>query len=119
LVQKSTIVYPLDKCNVNSVNVFHLYYGFNRKFSFSGDFIKSSIRSVEPESLLNKKSKVKGMVIRTKYPIKKKDGSFLKFTTNNVILLKKRMNSYGVRLGGPVPFQIKRKKFVNSFPGII
>ena len=47
------------------------------------------------------------------------DGTTLKFKTNSVILLKKRMNSYGNRLMGPVPNTIRRRKFINSFPGRI
>jgi len=119
MIQKGTYVSPADSCGVIWVKVFHLYYGFNRKVAKTGSFIKSSVKETKPNNWLVKKSKVKGIVIRTQKELKKVDGTTIKFKTNSVILLKKRMNTYGNRLVGPIPSTIRRRKFLNSFPGRI
>ena len=57
MIQKGTILVPADKCGVLTVNTFHLYRGFSRRFSLFGDYIKISIRKTKPENFLTKKSK--------------------------------------------------------------
>ena len=90
MIQKGTNLIPSDKSGVQIVKTFHLYKGFSRKISFFGDFVKVSVKEVKIGSVLLKKTKPKGLIIRTKNKICKNDGSFIKFYFNNVILLKKR-----------------------------
>lgn len=69
MIQKSSILVPADKCGVFTVNTFHLYKGFSRKFSNFGEYIKVSVRKTKPENTLTKKSKRKAIIIRTKKKI--------------------------------------------------
>ena len=119
MIQKSTILVPADKCGVLTVNTFHLYKGFSRKFSKFSDFIKISIRKIKPENFLNKKAKRKAIIIRTKKNIKISDGSFVKFNYNSVIILKKRLTPEGKEIFGPIVRNFKKKKFLSSFSGLI
>lgn len=108
---------PADKCGVLFVKVFHLYRGFFRKSSKNGDFIKSSVRKTIPDNWVKKKTKIKGIIVRTRFKTFKSDGSSFYFNENNAVLLKKRLTTKGKELVGPVTRSIKRKKFVNSFVG--
>lgn len=119
MIQKSTILIPADKCGVFTVNTFHLYKGFSRKFSGFGDYIKVSIRKTKPENQLNKKSKRKALIIRTKKNIILGDGSFVRFDYNSVVLLKKRLTPEGKEIFGPIVRNFKKKKFLSSFSGLI
>lgn len=76
------------------------YKGFKRKFNKKGDICR-------------------GLIVRNKFNIVKKDGSVLKFKSNNVILLKKKNEIKSKYLYGPVPTQIRRKKFLNLFKKIV
>lgn len=119
MIKKHTCMIPADTCGVWWVSVFHLYYGFNRKTAYVGNFVKVSIRRTKPNNWLRKKSKIKGIIIRVKKEFFKYDGSWIKFRENNIILLKKRLNTQGKEVCGPITYSIKRKKFRNSFVGII
>lgn len=110
---------PADKCGVQFVRVFHLYRGFFRKKAKNGDFIKSSVRKTIPDNWVKKKTKIKGIIVRTRFRSINLDGTTFKFAENNVVLLKKRLTTKGKELVGPVVRLIKRKKFVNSFAGSI
>jgi len=57
LVQKSTILTPIDKSGALSVNLFHIYGG-RKKEAVVGDFIKVSVRDVLPNSRARKKKKI-------------------------------------------------------------
>ena len=119
MIQKSSILVPADKCGVLNVNTYHLYKGFSRRFSFFGDFIKVSVRKVKPENILTKKSKRKGIIIRTKKSITLKDGTYVRYFYNSVILLKKRLTPEGKEIFGPITRNLKKKKFISSFSGLI
>jgi len=68
----------------------------------------------------NKKGDIcRGLLIRTTYNIRKNDGSSIYFKNNNTILLKKKQEVKSKYLYGPVPYTIKRKKFLSLFKVII
>jgi len=66
-----------------------------------------------------KKSKHKAIVVRTKKQTFKKDGSWLKFFSNNGIIVKKRTSPLGKEVFGPTISNLRRKRLLNSFPGIL
>lgn len=115
MIQKNSIIKPVDNCGVLKTNVFHLYKGSKGRLAFVGDFLKVSCREVVPENSIKKKSKHRSILIRTKYNVFKKDGSFVKFYKNSLILLKKRLTPRGANIRGPIPRNINRKKFISSF----
>lgn len=110
---------PADKCGVQFVKVFHLYRGFFRKKSKNGDFVKCSVRKTLPDNWVKKKTKIKGIIVRTRFRSLKLDGTSFNFNENSVVLLKKRLTTKGKELIGPSTRLIKRKKFINSFAGSI
>jgi ribosomal protein L14 len=74
---------------------------------------------VSPNNWIKKKTKLKGIIIRTKFNISNKDGLVFSFKENNLILLKKRLTPKGKEVVGPAVKIIKRKKFVSSFAGFL
>lgn len=115
MIQKSTVLKPADNCGVIKVKVFHVYKGSKGKLAFLGDFAKISCKLVKPENPIKKKTKSKSLIIRTKFSVSRKDGSFISFKKNSLILLKKRLTPKGKSIRGPVVRLIKRKKFISSF----
>jgi large subunit ribosomal protein L14 len=119
MIQKSSILVPADKCGVFTVNTFHLYKGFSRKFSNFGEYIKVSVRKTKPENTLTKKSKRKAIIIRTKKNILLSDGTGVRFDYNSAVVLKKRLTPEGKEIFGPIIRNFKKKKFLSSFTGLI
>jgi ribosomal protein L14 len=119
MIFKSTKLVPADQCGVFWVKVFHLYRGGQRKVSHIGNFVKVSVILTKKENWLRRKSKVKGVLVRLKKQSIKHDKSWLLFKKNNVVLLKKRLTPRGKELLGPIDFRVKRKKFMQSFSGIL
>ena len=119
MIQKSSILVPADKCGVFTVNTFHLYKGFSRKFSKFGDYIKVSFRKTKPDNILPKKTKRKAIIIRTRKNTTISDGSTVRFDYNSVIVLKKRLTREGKEIFGPIVRNFKKKKFLSSFSGLI
>ena len=117
-----------DNTNVNWLQTFHLYKGFNRHQTQLGFFIKGSARIVEPPRIeykgfkfkFNKKGDIcRGLFVRGKYPATKLDGSVIKFQTNNIILIKKKQNTKSKYVLGPTTTLIKRTKFKSLFNSVL
>lgn len=84
--------------------------------AFIGDFIKCSALAVVPENQYPKKSKHRGICIKSKFRILRKDSSYIRFSSNSCVLLKRRLTPKGSILKGLVSRNVKRKKFISSFP---
>ena len=116
MIQQQTILKVSDNSGAKTVKCIKVLGGFKKKYAKIGDIIVVSIQQLRNTS--RKTSKVlKGMVFRaliiktnTKY--KKKDGSIINLPNNSVVLLNKQGNPVGTRILGPIPKQLKKKKFM-------
>lgn len=116
MVQKESLVIPVDKCGVGLVNVFHVY---RSGVGGVGAFLKISVRRVLPESKLRLKGKSLAIFIRSKFKYTKSDGTIVWADHNGVVLLKKRLTPVGKELYGAAFGSVKRKKFLSSFAGVV
>nr|YP_010411985.1 ribosomal protein L14 [Tetrahymena rostrata]QBI37909.1 ribosomal protein L14 [Tetrahymena rostrata]QBI37957.1 ribosomal protein L14 [Tetrahymena rostrata]QGS65288.1 ribosomal protein L14 [Tetrahymena rostrata]URP31145.1 ribosomal protein L14 [Tetrahymena rostrata] len=119
MIQKETNLKPIDKCGVWSVRAFHLYGGSFRQHSSVSNFIKISVKKTRANNWIPKKTKLKAIIVTVKKEKLKIDGSYIKFRSNNVVLLKKRLTPKGKILIGPVSIALKRKRFLSSFCAFI
>ena len=119
MVQKSSIIVPVDKSGALTVNVFHIYGGGMKKIGNTGDFLKVSVRSLDINPRVKKKNKYVSIFIRSRYQYKKYDGSIIYSDNNYNVLLKKRLTPVGKEIYGPIYKKIKRKKFISSFCGVL
>lgn len=119
MIQKNTIVYPIDKSGALLGNVFHTYKGGKKKNSKVGEFVKISLRKVKPDIKLKKKSKTKALVVRSKFRSTKLDGSFFLYYENSVVLIKRKLVMRSKEFVAPADRNIKRKKIMYKFPGIL
>lgn len=117
MIQKFSVIVPVDRSGVLKIRVFHLYLGGRRKVSVPGDFVKGSAIEVKPENWIKKKSKLNSILVRLKKESYRTDGSWVKFKNNSSVLLKKRLTPKGKELYGPIDFSVKRRKFISSFSG--
>jgi len=114
MIQKNSKLKPSDNSGVLKANVFHVYKNLNR-IAVTGNFLKISVREIKPESLIKKKSKHISILIKTTFKNSRLDSSFIKFNTNGLVILKKRLTPKGSNLKGPVSRNVRRKKFISSF----
>ncbi len=77
-----------------------------------GDIITCNIKESTPTAEVKKGEVVRGVIVRTAYPILRKDGTVLKFDHNAVVIIDKDGNPRGTRVFGPVARELRRKKFM-------
>ena len=110
MIQKKTWLIISDNTNVLWLQIFHLYKGFFRSFSYSGLILKGSVRKIKPPRIeyrgfrikLNKKGDIcQTFLIRTKLFIRDQKKFTLKTNFNTGILLKKKKLLKSKYLFGP------------------
>lgn len=77
-----------------------------------GDIITANVREASPGGSVKKGDVVRAVVVRTKHPIRREDGSFLRFDTNAIVIIDKDQNPRGTRIFGPVARELREKNFM-------
>ena len=76
-----------------------------------GDVITANVREVTPDSAVKKGEVVKAVVVRTRNPLRRPDGSSIRFDSNAVVLLDAQKNPRGTRIFGPVARELRERNF--------
>lgn len=82
-----------------------------RKYASIGDIITASIKEAMPQGGVKKGEVVKAVVVRTRNPIRRKDGSVVKFNSNAMVIIDNQKNPRGTRIFGPVARELREKEF--------
>jgi large subunit ribosomal protein L14 len=77
-----------------------------------GDEVVIHIRDASPDAVVKKGSVVRAVVVRTRYPIRRADGSYLRFDGNAVVIINKDGQPRGTRIYGPIAREVRQKKFM-------
>lgn len=77
-----------------------------------GDIITASIKEAMPRGNVKKGDVVKAVIVRTKSPIRRKDGSSVKFSSNAVVIIDNNKNPRGTRIFGPVARELRERAFM-------
>ena len=77
-----------------------------------GDVITAHVREAIPTAAIKKGSVVKAVVVRTAAPIRRSDGSILRFDGNAIVIIDKDGNPRGTRIFGPVARELREKNFM-------
>ncbi len=86
--------------------------GRNKMFAQVGDIIKAHIKEASPDGQVKKGEVVNCVVVRTRQPIRRNDGSYLRFDSNAVVIIDDENNPRGTRIFGPVARELRDLKFI-------
>ncbi len=100
-----------DNSGAKVVRCFRILGGSKRRYAGVGDVVVASVQSAEPRKTVKKKDVVKVLVIRTKNALRRKDGSYVRFDENAVILVDAKKEPVATRIFGPLPRELKEKGF--------
>lgn len=76
-----------------------------------GDIINVSVKESAPEAVIKKGEVARAVVVRTKAPLRRPDGSILRFDRNAIVFIDNQLNPRGTRVFGPVARELREKNF--------
>jgi large subunit ribosomal protein L14 len=82
-----------------------------KKVAEIGDIITATVKEAIPEGTVKKGEVVKAVIVRTKSPILRKDGSSVKFSSNAMVIIDNQKNPRGTRIFGPVARELRDRDF--------
>jgi large subunit ribosomal protein L14 len=77
-----------------------------------GDVITAHVREASSGGTVKKGEVVRAVVVRTRHPIQREDGSVLRFDKNAIVIIDKDSNPRGTRIFGPVARELREKNFM-------
>ena len=83
-----------------------------RRCAHIGDVIKVSVKEAQPNGMVKKGEVADALIVRTAAPIRRADGSSLRFDRNAVVLVDAEQNPRGTRIFGPVARELREKNFM-------
>lgn len=102
-----------DNTGAKEILVIRLLGGSRRTSSTIGDIVVATVKEAIPGSAVKKGDVVKAVVVRTKYGIRRENGSYIKFDDNAVVILKDdEVSPRGTRIFGPVARELREKNFM-------
>jgi large subunit ribosomal protein L14 len=126
MIQAGTNVKITDNSGGKLGRVFKVLGGSKRRYASLGDMVVLSIKVAEPRKTTKKKDVVYGVVVRTTKQFRRKDGSYISFDDNAVVIVDKtKKEPKAGRVFGPVPREISEtgiegyKKIASLAPEII
>ncbi|TWU32938.1 50S ribosomal protein L14 [Novipirellula artificiosorum] len=112
MIQQESRLEVADNTGAREVMCIKVLGGSRRRFASVGDVIVCSVKSVIPGSDVKKKSIVRAVIVRTKTPTRRADGSYIRFDSNAVVLIDKDQTPRGTRIFGAVARELRERNFM-------
>lgn len=122
MIHEKTRCVVADNSGAKEVEVIRMLGGSNRRSSGIGDVVVCSVKKALPGGLVKEKSVVKAVVVRTVYPLRRANGSRIRFDNNAVVLIKEDKTPRGSRIFGPVARELRERgylKIISLAPEVV
>ena len=116
MLQPQSIVTVADNSGGQVARIFKVPGGSKRRYAAIGDVVIVSIQTAQPRKAVKKKEVYRAVVVRQTKPFARKDGSYIRFDENAVVLIEKQgkeMGPKGNRVFGPVPRELTERGWHN------
>ncbi len=109
MIQEGTRLKVADNSGAKTVECIRILGGFRPRYARVGDIITVTVKEAMPHSAVKKGTVVKALIIRQRKEIRRKDGSYIRFSDNAAVLVDPaNKEPKGTRIFGPIPREIKQ-----------
>jgi large subunit ribosomal protein L14 len=122
MIQMQTNLDVADNSGARRVMCIKVLGGAKRRYAHVGDKIVVSVKEAIPRGRVKKGEVLQAIVVRTSSPIKRKDGSTIRFDKNAAVIVNKQSEPIGTRIFGPVPRELRAKnhmKIISLAPEVL
>jgi large subunit ribosomal protein L14 len=122
MIQPQTILRVADNSGAKELMVITVLGGATRDGGTVGDIVSASVKKASPDGAVKKKDVVKAVIARTKKPVKRADGSSIRFDDNAAIIINPDKNPRGSRVFGPVARELHERgysKIISLAPEVL
>ncbi len=111
MIQSESRLNVADNSGAKEILCIKVLGGTSRKYAHVGDVIVATVKKAQPNGAVKKSEVVKAVVVRTKSPITRKDGTVVRFDDNAAVLINPQNMPRGTRIFGPIARELRDKSF--------
>jgi len=111
MIQQESRVKVADNTGAKEALVIRVLGGTRKRYASIGDKVVVTVKQATPNGQIKKGQISTGVVVRTKKEVRRKDGSYIRFDDNAVVLLNPQGEMRGTRVFGPVARELREKQF--------
>ena len=111
MIQMQSKLDVADNSGAKVVKCVKVLGGSKRMSAGLGDIIVVAVQQALPGGKIKKGDVKKAVIVRTSYPLRREDGSYIRFDKNSVVILNPSNEPVGTRIFGPVARELRGKNF--------
>lgn len=112
MIQQESRLKVADNSGARELLCIRVLGGTRKRYARVGDIIVASVKDANPAGNTKRKSVVKAVVVRTTAPIKRKDGTVVRFDENAAVLIADDKTPKATRVFGPIPRELREKGYM-------
>ena len=112
MIQQESRLKVADNSGAKELLVIRVLGGSKVKTGNIGDIVVATVKSALPNGTVKKGKVVKAVIVRSKFGLRREDGSYIKFDDNAAVIIKEDKNPKGTRIFGPVARELREKDFM-------
>jgi large subunit ribosomal protein L14 len=112
MIQMQTNLDVADNTGARVAQCIKVLGGSRRRYATLGDVIVASVKKANPNSDITKGQIVRGVIVRTRKQVRRRDGSYIRFDKNAMVIIDNDGNPKGTRIFGAVARELRAKNFM-------
>jgi large subunit ribosomal protein L14 len=112
MIQAQTMLDVADNTGAKTVMCIKVLGGSRRRYASIGDVVVGAVKKAIPGGTVKQGEVVRGVIVRTRRPVRREDGSYVRFDKNEIVLLSPDNEPRGTRIFGAVARELRAKNFM-------
>ena len=112
MIQQESMLKVADNSGAKTALCIRVLGGTKKRYATVGDSIVVTVKTASPSSTLKKGTVSKAVVVRTCKEVKRKDGSYIRFSDNAIVLIDNNNEPKGTSVFGPIAREVRDRKFM-------
>ncbi|MCL6596728.1 MAG: 50S ribosomal protein L14 [Firmicutes bacterium] len=112
MIQSQTRLAVADNTGAKEIMCIQVLGGSYRRYGRVGDVIVASVKEASPGGVVKKGDVVRAVIVRTRRPVRRADGTVIRFDDNAAVILRDEHEPRGTRIFGPVARELREREFM-------
>ena len=112
MVQQESRLRVADNTGAKELKTIRVLGGSFRRYGGVGDVIVASVRKAAPGGVVKKGEVVKAVIVRSAFPVRRNDGTYVRFDDNAAVIIREDKNPRGTRIFGPVARELRDRDYM-------
>lgn len=112
MIQQESRLKVADNTGAKELLTIRVKGGSTRRYAAIGDEIVATVKSASPTGNVKKGDVVRAVIVRTRRPVRRSDGSYIRFDENAAVIVDDNHNPRGTRIFGPVARELRERGYM-------